>query len=73
MTKPREPAVVPAYMNQADACVYLGVSKGYFFRVVDVTPIPFPGTGEKPVQRYARVDLDAWAEKWRDPKSRRSA
>lgn len=65
--------VIPAYMTQVDAAAYLGVSVRYFRDVVDVQPIPFPGTGEKPVERYAVKDLDAWAEKWRDPKSRRSA
>lgn len=65
--------IVPAYMNQVSACRYLGVSKSYFIQFVDVTPIPFPGSGSRPVERYARVDLDAWAEKWRSPKARRSA
>lgn len=61
------------YFNQIAAADYLGVSVRYFQLHVDVKPIPFPGAGEKPVDRYARVDLDAWAERWRDPKARKSA
>lgn len=64
---------VPAYMNQAMAANYLGVSARYFREFVEVTPVPFPGSGDKPVDRYARVDLDAWAERQRDPKTRRRA
>lgn len=61
------------YFKQIDAAEYLGVSVRYFQQHVDVTPIPFPGTTAAPVDRYARADLDAWAEKWRDPKARKSA
>lgn len=55
----------PAYMSQVDAALYLGVSARYFRDFVHVEPIPFPGSGTKPVDRYARADLDAWAEQYR--------
>jgi hypothetical protein len=64
--------ILPAYMSQADAATYLGVSPRYFRDHVDVEPVPFPGGGERPLERYARADLDAWAERWRDPKARRA-
>lgn len=68
-----KPEVSPAYMSQVQAAAYLGVSTRYFRDHVTVTPIPFPGGGQRPVERYARADLDAWAERWRDPKARRTA
>lgn len=63
---------MPAYMSQVRAAEYLGVSVRYFRDHVEIEPVPFPGSGNKPVERYARVDLDAWAEKWRTPKARRT-
>jgi hypothetical protein len=63
--------ILPAYMSQVQAAAYLGVSTRYFRDHVDVDPVPFPGGGDRPLERYARVDLDAWAERWRSPKSRR--
>lgn len=68
-----KPAIVPAYLNQRQAASYLGVSVAYFAKHVDVEPVPFPSAGDKPLERYARADLDAWAERWRDPKARRVA
>ena len=65
--------VAPAYLRQIEAAKYLGVSVRYFRDHVTVEPVPFPGSGTKPVERYARVELDQWAEKWRDPKARRTA
>lgn len=64
---------MPGYFNQIDAAEYLGVSVRYFQQHVDVKPIPFPGGGDRTVDRYARTDLDAWAEKWRKPSARKSA
>jgi hypothetical protein len=63
--------VTPAYMSQVDSARYLGVSVRYFRDHVGVKPVPFPGGGKKPLERYARADLDAWAERWRDPKARK--
>lgn len=64
--------IAPAYFTQAEAAMYLGVSPRYFRDHVHVSPVPFPGGGEKqrPAFRYARTDLDAWAEQWRSPKAR---
>lgn len=73
MSALKERKVVPAYMNQADAAAYLGVSVRYFRDNVHITPIPFPGSGTKPVDRYSRVDLDGWAERWRNPKARKTS
>jgi hypothetical protein len=61
------------YYRQIEAARYLGVSPRYFRDHVDVTPIPFPGGATRPLEMYAKADLDAWAERWRDPKARKSA
>jgi hypothetical protein len=68
----RKQDIVPAYLNQRQAADYLGVSVAYFAKNVDVVPVPFPSAGEKPLERYARAELDAWADRWRDPKARRA-
>lgn len=68
-----KPTIEPAYFSQIEAARYLGISARYFQLHVDVTPLPFPGRGTKPVERYRRADLDAWAEKWADPKARRAS
>lgn len=67
------PSTERGYFKQIDAAEYLGVSVRYFQQHVDVTPIPFPGRTARPLEMYARADLDAWAERWRDPKARKSA
>lgn len=68
-----KPDIAPAYFSQVDAAAYLGVSPRYFRDNVDVTPVPFPGgNGSRPLERYSRADLDAWAERWRNPKARRA-
>jgi len=59
------PEIVPAFLSQTEAAVYLGVSARYFRDHVDVEPVPFPGGGSKPLERYARADLDAWADRFR--------
>lgn len=43
-------SVQPAYLSQVDAAEYLGVSVRYFQLHVDVTPLPFPGRGARPLQ-----------------------
>jgi hypothetical protein len=68
-----KPTTEPAYFSQVAAAQYLGVSVRYFQLHVDVTPLPFPGRGTRPLERYRRADLDAWAEKWADPKARRAS
>jgi len=67
----RVDSIVPAYMSQVQAALYLGVSVRYFREHVTVEPVPFPGSGKKPLERYRRKDLDEWAERWRDPKARK--
>lgn len=66
----KKPDIIPAYFSQVDAARYLGVSVGYFAKFVDVEPIPFPASGQKPLERYARADLDGWAERNRPVKGK---
>jgi hypothetical protein len=54
-----------AYLTQAAAAVYLGVSVRYFRDQVHVAPVPIgiPRPGKRPTLRYRVADLDAWVVK----------
>lgn len=57
-----------SYLNAAHAARFLGVSKSYFEDhirpFVSYVDMRAPGS-KKPMPRYARVDLEAFAEKRR--------
>jgi hypothetical protein len=57
--------VWPEYLKRWQAAAYLSMSETTFGEEVDVAPIPvtIPRPGKKPVLRYRRADLDAWAMK----------
>lgn len=64
--------VNPAYLSQRAAAAYLGVSTRYFRDHVAVRPKELPGSGNRPVLRWAVADLVAWVEHVSNPKSRLS-
>lgn len=62
MTKP---TIEPGYYNASEAARYLGVSKSFFedhVRPLLTATHDFRAPGaKKPMPKYARADLDAWA------------
>lgn len=60
-----ERKIEPAYFDARDAARYLGVSLSFFEDhirpALSVHDFRAPGS-KKPMPKYARVDLDAWAQ-----------
>jgi hypothetical protein len=58
-------------LSQVEAAKYLGVSVRWFRDHVHVEPVPYPSSGDRPLLRYMREDLDALLNQWKQ--NRRTA
>ena len=60
-------SIQPRLLNRAEAAAYCGFSPAVFDRQCGIRPIDF---GDKRLERFDRLDLDAWIERLKAPTAR---